>query len=176
MDTPVSILPRKRAAAPQSATGPQADRPRLPGSGFQVALIAFAVFIVAALVHAQTLSFKFLTSWDDPSYINANPWIRGLTLENIRFAFTTPYFANYLPLHLVSYMVDYQFWGLNPVGYRLQSLFLVAINASLAFFLARRLFGSFRMIHVPQQFQTTPYVLARTCDAAEPKNLSHLGI
>lgn len=142
MATPISIVPRKREEKPKPVATPKAEGPRLPGTRMQLAILAFAVFVVAALVHAQTLSFKFLTSWDDPSYINANPWIRGLTLENIRFAFTTPYFANYLPLHLVSYMVDYQFWGLNPFGYRLQSLFLVAINASLAFFLVRRLFGS----------------------------------
>ena len=142
MATPITVVPRKRPAAPKPTTGPQSDRPRLPGSRVQVALVALAIFAVAAIVHSQTLAFKFLTSWDDPSYIAGNPWIRGLTWENIRFAFTTPYFANYLPLHLVSYMVDYQFWGLNPFGYRLQSLILVALNASLGFFLGRRLFRS----------------------------------
>ena len=142
MATPISIVPRKRPAPAESGAIPEGDRPRRSGSRFQLALIAVLVFVVAAIVHAQTLSFKFLTTWDDPGYIATNPWIRGLTLENIRFAFTKPYFANYLPLHLVSYMVDYQFWGLNPFGYRLQSLFLVALNASLAFLLVRRLFKS----------------------------------
>jgi protein O-mannosyl-transferase len=142
MATPISIVPRQPRAAAQDPERSRLDRPRLPGTWIQLAILASAVFIVAALVHAQTLHFKFLTTWDDPSYIANNPWIRGLTLENIRFAFTTPYFANYLPLHLVSYMVDYQFWGLNPFGYRLQSLLLVALNASLAFLLVRRLFRS----------------------------------
>jgi hypothetical protein len=94
------------------------------------------------MVHAQTLRFPFLMTWDDPAYIVHNPWIRGLTLENLRFAFTKPYFSNYLPLHLVSYMVDYQLWGLNPFGFRLQSLLLAGLNAALAFVLTRRLFGS----------------------------------
>jgi hypothetical protein len=108
MATPISIVPRQKPAPAEPVATPHADRPRLPGTRIQLALLGFAVFVVAALVHAQTLSFQFLTTWDDPSYITHNPWIRGLTLENIRFAFTTPYFANYLPLHLVSYMVDYQ--------------------------------------------------------------------
>ena len=111
MATPITIVPRKRPAAPEAETTRPTEAPRGSGTGTKVALIAAAVFLVAAIVHAQTLSFKILTTWDDPSYITNNPWIRGLTLENIRFAFTTPYFANYLPLHLVSYMVDYQFWG-----------------------------------------------------------------
>jgi hypothetical protein len=142
MDTPISIVPRPPRAATQDPDRNRTDRPRLPGTWIQLAILASVVFVAAALVHAQTLRFKFLSTWDDPSYIANNPWIRGLTLENIRFAFTTPYFANYLPLHLVSYMVDYQFWGLNPFGYRLQSLLLVALNAALAFLLVRRLFRS----------------------------------
>ena len=142
MATPISIVPRRKRAAEDTRQPRPTGRPRLPGTWIQLAILASVVFIVAALVHAQTLSFKFLSTWDDPSYIANNPWIRGLTLENIRFAFTTPYFANYLPLHLVSYMVDYQFWGLNPFGYRLQSLLLVAMNATLAFFVVRRLFRS----------------------------------
>ena len=142
MAAPISIVPRQPRAAVQDPERTRTDRPRLPGTWIQLAILASSVFLVAALVHAQTLRFRFLTTWDDPSYIANNPWIRGLTLENIRFAFTTPYFANYLPLHLVSYMVDYQFWGLNPFGYRLQSLVLVALNAALAFLLVRRLFRS----------------------------------
>jgi hypothetical protein len=148
MATPISIVPRQKRAAEDNPQPQPTDRPRLPGTWIQLAILASAVFIVAAIVHAQTLSFKFLSTWDDPSYIANNPWIRGLTLENIRFAFTTPYFANYLPLHLVSYMVDYQFWGLNPFGYRLQSLLLVAMNASLAFLLVRRLFRSLPLAFV----------------------------
>ena len=100
------------------------------------------MFGVSFLVHAHTLGFDFLTSWDDPTYVVQNPWIRGLTRENLIHAFTQPYFANYLPLHLVSYMVDYTFWGLRPFGYHLQSVLLDAINAGLALLVVRRLFGS----------------------------------
>jgi hypothetical protein len=111
MATPISIVPRPKGAAEDTRQPQPSDRPRLPGSRIQLAILASAVFLVATLVHAQTLSFKFLSTWDDPSYIANNPWIRGLTLENIRFAFTTPYFANYLPSIWSPYMVDYQFWG-----------------------------------------------------------------
>ena len=97
---------------------------------------------VAYLTHASALRFEFLTSWDDPTYVVDNPWIRGLTAENLRFVFTQPYFMNYLPLHLVSYMVDYTFWGLNPFGFHFQSVLLHAINAALALWAVRKLFGS----------------------------------
>jgi len=104
-------------------------------------LLSFlAVVATSFLVHARTLGFGFLTSWDDPTYVVQNPWIRGLTRENLIHAFTKPYFANYLPLHLVSYMVDYTFWGLRPFGYHLQSVLLDAINAGLALLVVRKLF------------------------------------
>ena len=118
---------------------------RLPGTLLQLALASIAVFAVAYFVHQPSLRFGFLTSWDDPTYVTDNPWIRGLTPENIKFAFTTPYFSNYLPLHLVSYMVDYSLWGLNPFGFHLQSVVLAALNAVLAFFVVRRLFGGFAL-------------------------------
>ena len=118
---------------------------RLPGTWIQLALASAAVFAVAYIIHQPSLRFGFLTSWDDPTYVTDNPWIRGLTAENIKFAFTTPYFMNYLPLHLVSYMVDYSLWGLNPFGFHLQSVLLAALNAVLALFVVRRLFGSFAL-------------------------------
>jgi len=122
-----------------------ASSSRLPGTWIQLALASVAVFAVAYIIHQPSVRFGFLTSWDDPTYVTDNPWIRGLTAENIKFAFTTPYFANYLPLHLVSYMVDYSLWGLNPFGFHLQSVILAALNAVLAFFVVRRLIGSFAL-------------------------------
>ena len=50
---------------------------------------------------------------DDQQYVVNNPWIRGVTIENLRHVLTTPYFVNYSPLHLLSYMLDYALAGLN---------------------------------------------------------------
>ena len=130
---------RARRTAPVSTP---AARGTWRGSPVPLLLSILAVFAVSFLVHARTLGFDFLTSWDDPTYVVQNPWIRGLTRENLVHAFTQPYFANYLPLHLVSYMVDYTFWGLRPYGYHLQSVLLDAINAGLALLVVRRLSGS----------------------------------
>jgi hypothetical protein len=138
MTEPITIVPRRERAV----RGPAASRAVKPAVGLQSLLLAAALFGIAVLVHAQTLGFPFLMTWDDPAYIVHNPWIRGLTLENVRFAFTAPYFSNYLPLHLVSYMVDYSIWGLNPFGFRVQSLLLAGMNTVLAFAITRRLFGS----------------------------------
>jgi hypothetical protein len=148
MAPPTSRSARRERAKKDAKMGRPpgaASSSRLPGTWIQLALASVAVFAVAYIIHQPSLRFGFLTSWDDPTYVTDNPWIRGLTAENIKFAFTTPYFANYLPLHLVSYMVDYSLWGLNPFGFHLQSVILAALNAVLAFFVVRRLVGSFAL-------------------------------
>jgi tetratricopeptide (TPR) repeat protein len=108
--------------------------------------LAFAAVAAAALlVNLSTLGFEFLTSWDDLIYVVDNPWIRGFTRENLVHAFSEPYYANFLPLHLVSYMIDYSLWGLDPFGYHLQSVLLNALNAALALCVVWRLFGNFSL-------------------------------
>jgi len=106
------------------------------------ALMYAAVLAAALLVHLSTLHFGFLANWDDPDYVVNNPWIRGLTRENLTYAFTQPYNANFLPLHLVSYMIDYSLWGLEPFGYHLQSVLMNALNAALALWVVHRLLGN----------------------------------
>ena len=148
MAPPTSRSARRERAKKDAKAGRPAGAAslsRLQGTLIQLALASVAVFAVAYIIHQPSVRFGFLTSWDDPTYVTDNPWIRGLTAENLEFAFTTPYFANYLPLHLVSYMVDYSLWGLNPFGFHLQSVILAALNAVLAFYVVRRLIGSFAL-------------------------------
>ena len=109
-----------------------------------IQVLAFAAVLAAALlVNLSTLGFGFLPSWDDHIYVVDNPWIRGFTRENLVHAFSEPYYANFLPLHLVSYMIDYSIWGLKPFGYHLQSVLLNALNAALALWVVHRLLGNF---------------------------------
>ena len=140
--------PREKSRGRRPRTKPKGgDHPggRTGGSraSWRGALLAsLAVAALAYVTHASALRFEFLTSWDDPTYVVDNPWIRGLTAKNLAFAFSQPYFMNYLPLHLVSYMVDYSIWGLSPFGFHLQSVVLHVGNAVLALWVVRRLFGS----------------------------------
>ncbi len=132
-----AVRPPARARASESS-------PPEPGIPLAVRLLAYAAIAAAALlVHLPTIRHEFLLSWDDPDYVVNNPWIRSWSTENLIHVFTRPYFNNFLPLHLVSYMADYSLWGLKPLGYHLQSVLLDALNAALAFVVVRRLLGSF---------------------------------
>lgn len=96
---------------------------------------------VAFALYARTLFYPFL-NWDDPTYVMNNPWIRSWSWGNLTNIFTRPYAANFLPIHLLSYMLDYSIWGLDPFGYHMQSIILHSINTVLVLQVTRRLFRS----------------------------------
>src|SRR5262245_6602254 len=123
---------QRRRQLPKAPPGPEQPPVERAARALPLAAGLAVVFAAAVLVHAPTLGYGFLTSWDDLQYVLDNPWIRGWSFENLARVFTAPYYGNYLPLHLVSYMVDYGWAGLEPFGYHLQSVLLGGANAALA--------------------------------------------
>ena len=78
-------------------------------------VIAFSAILVVAVwaVYWQTLRFGYVY-FDDDRYVYDNRLIRaGLSAKSIAWAFTTFYFANWHPLTWLSYLADFQFFGLN---------------------------------------------------------------
>ncbi len=73
---------------------------------------------------------------DDRDYVTANPHIHeSLSWTTIKWAFTSTYAANWHPLTWFSHTLDYQLFGLNPVGHHLDSVLIHALNAALLFLL-----------------------------------------
>ncbi len=102
--------------------------------------LPYAVFAIAScLLYGRSIGFDFLVSWDDYQYVVCNELIRNVTLENLKRIFTTPVQANYAPVHILSYWIDYAVWGLNPAGYHLFNVVLHALNACLVYMLVRKL-------------------------------------
>lgn len=101
-------------------------------------LLLLAVFFV----YGRILGHEFITTWDDDAYLLDNPAIRGITLHNLRLAFSRFYVGNYAPVQIVSYMLDYTLWGLTPWGFHLVDMLLHAGNASMIYLLIVRLGGS----------------------------------
>lgn len=86
-------------------------------------------------IYQQSISFDFLTNWDDTFYISENPAIRGFTAYNIAEAFTNTYRGNYAPVQMLSYIMDHAAWGLNPAGFHLTNVVIHAANAALFYIL-----------------------------------------
>jgi tetratricopeptide (TPR) repeat protein len=161
---------RRRKAHPRLKAQPRAKaRPAEPAPRAWPTAAALAVFAAAVLIHAPTLGYGFLPSWDDQQYVLENPWIRGWSFENVGRIFAEPYYGNYLPLHLVSYMVDYGLFRLEPFGYHLQSVLLGGVNAVLALLVTRKLFGDAKLAIVaallfavhPSHVEAVAWVSAR---------------
>ena len=118
-----------------------ASMPIIPGM-WQTNAITFLLLVMATLVlYVGDLRLGFFAV-DDPQYVVENPWIRGVTFENLRHILTTPYFANYSPLHLLSYILDYIFGGLNPFAFHLSSNLWGGLVAGFVFLLALALTGN----------------------------------
>lgn len=94
-------------------------------------LLFGCVFAVTFICFMPTLFNELLLTWDDNIGIINNEQIRQLSIETIRWAFTTFYFRDWLPLVWISFAIEYALWGLNPVGYHLTNNIIHACNAGL---------------------------------------------
>jgi len=101
------------------------------------------LFLLAAsfAIFWPALGHNFLVNWDDNQYVVGNPFVHGLTLENIKGAFTSNFVGNYAPIQMISYMFDYEIWGLRPSGFILINILLHTANGILFYLLLRRLSG-----------------------------------
>ena len=104
-------------------------------------LVALLLVLVTTAVYAQVGSFDW-TNLEDRLNITRNPFVQGpVTLEKIVWAFTDgTWVTNYwVPLLWLSFLFDYQMWGLNPGGYHLTNLLLHIANTLLLFSALRKM-------------------------------------
>jgi len=118
-----------------------ASTPIIPVTWQANAITFLLLTVVTVALYVGDLRLGFFAV-DDPQYVVENPWIRGITFENLRHILTTPYFANYSPLHLLSYNLDYVFAGLNAFAFHLSSNLWGGLVAGFVFLLALALTGS----------------------------------
>ena len=86
-------------------------------------------------IYAQVQDHEF-TNYDDDEYITESSLVQsGLTTESVIQVFTTMHFGGWQPITSLSYLLDYELYGLNPTGYFLANLFF-HIAGSLFLFLA----------------------------------------
>jgi len=106
-------------------------------------LLITSLLLLGSLVgYWRVAGNQFIQSFDDAEYITQNAQIQnGLTVDGIKWAFTSGYAANWHPVTWISHMLDIQFFGLNPAGHHLMSLLLHLANTVILFFLLNRMTG-----------------------------------
>ena len=113
-----------------------AERP-----GVTIALAAVFLLLVAAIFQ-PLLGFGFL-GLDDPRYVTSNAHVRsGLSLDGLRWAFTTTDLGFYAPMTCLSHMADASLFGLQPWGHHLTSIVLHAAAAIFLFLSLSRMTGA----------------------------------
>ena len=131
------------------------------------------IIILGAAVYANSLSGKFV--WDDHLLIGDNVYIESWA--NLPKIFTSGITAGarviensfYRPLQIVTYLINYSLWGLNPGGYHLTNIILHIIVAICIYQFVNLLFsdsalalltGIFFVVH-PVHTEAVTYISGR---------------
>ncbi|HYA42302.1 MAG TPA: glycosyltransferase family 39 protein [Syntrophobacteraceae bacterium] len=105
----------------------------------QIPVIYFLLAAVTFTAFLQLSQCEFIT-YDDPAYVTENIHIRHvITMDAIRWAFTSDYACNWHPLTWVSHMLDIQLFGLNPHWHHLTNLLFHIANTLLLFYVFHRM-------------------------------------
>jgi len=101
-----------------------------------VSLAAVTLAAFWPVRHQQFVNF------DDDIYVTENPHVvNGLTLDGVRWAFTTTRGTHWWPLTWLSHMLDCQLFGLNAGAHKLVSVAVHIASALLLFLVLQRMTG-----------------------------------
>jgi tetratricopeptide (TPR) repeat protein len=108
-------------------------------------IIIYVVLTILILaVFWQVTQFDFDCINGTANYLFGNHHVQsGITLDGIRWAFSTSYADFWHPLTWISLMLDYELFGLNAGGYHLTNVILHILNTLLLFWLFNRMTGAF---------------------------------
>ncbi|PCJ87506.1 MAG: hypothetical protein COA57_04850 [Flavobacteriales bacterium] len=113
-----------------------------------------------------------LTNWDDKTYLLENEHLYHFTWEKVKFFFTNVYFANYHPLTMLTYLVEFHYYQLNPWIYHFDNLLLHLLNTLLVFVFIQKLAGKINVaVIVSLLFAIHPMHVESVAWAAERKDV-----
>jgi len=138
------------------------------------AKIVICIFLIVATfcIYSQVQDHEFI-NFDDDLYLIENSLVQaGLTNENIIRVFTTTHAGGWIPITSISYMLDYQLYGLNPKGFLLTNLFFHIANSLLLFLILFRMTGAiWQSAFVAVVFALHPLNVESVAWVAERKNV-----
>jgi len=136
--------------------------------------VAICIFLMVATfcVYSQVQDHEFI-NYDDGVFVTKSSLVQaGLTNESIIRVFTTTHHSGWLPITSISYMLDYQLYGLNPTGFLLTNLFFHIANSLLLFLILFRMTGAiWQSAFVAVVFALHPLNVESVAWVAERKNV-----
>jgi tetratricopeptide (TPR) repeat protein len=136
------------------------------------ALACLVLAILTLTVFWQVNRFDFV-NLDDKMYIHENSHVlSGLTIDGIKWAFTSVYASNWHPLTWLSHMLDVDLFGLNAGRMHLVNVFLHLAGALLLFLILDRMTGAlWRSAFVAALFALHPLHVESVAWIAERKDV-----
>uniref|UniRef100_A0A7V3N685 Tetratricopeptide repeat protein n=1 Tax=candidate division CPR3 bacterium TaxID=2268181 RepID=A0A7V3N685_UNCC3 len=95
-------------------------------------VVFFPLILLSGGLYLNSLNNTF-TNWDDIGLILNNQRIRILDWQNIKEIFALKKASTYQPIRMLSYAVDYYFWKLNPMGYRITNIIFYMLTCIMVF-------------------------------------------
>jgi len=136
--------------------------------------VAICIFLMVATfcIYSQIQDHEFI-NFDDDKYVTESSIVQaGLTNESIIRVFTTTHADGWAPITSISYMLDYQLYGLNPTGFLLTNLFFHIANSLLLFLILFRMTGAiWQSAFVAVVFALHPLNVESVAWVAERKNV-----
>ncbi|MBZ5686148.1 MAG: tetratricopeptide repeat protein [Acidobacteriia bacterium] len=136
-------------------------------------LLGALLLLIPLLLYRPVLQHGFLSLWDDDAYVIDNPHVRtGLTLANMRWAFTSFEQSNWHPVTWLSHTLDCQLFGLHPAPQHGVNVLLHAANVLLLFWILQKATGAmWRSLFVALLFAIHPLNVETVAWIAQRKSL-----
>jgi len=142
--------------------------PKRQSAGWLAGVLA----LVAVLPYFGVWQFDYVT-FDDPRYVYENhDVLAGLTIESVRWAFTTGHASNWHPLTWISHLLDVSWFGANAGPHHAVNVAFHAANTLLLFlFLLRATGHTGRAAWVAALFAAHPLHVESVAWISERKDL-----
>ncbi len=99
-----------------------------------------AVLVITAIIYSRCL-FNGFVGLDDDRYIRQDELIKNFSIDGIKTIFTSIYCNFYHPFTLLTFLIEYTFFKLNPLPYHLFNIILHLLNTWLVYKLVHELSG-----------------------------------
>ncbi len=139
---------------------------------YRLILISIVPALLAVAVFWPVVGYEFVR-YDDDRYVLDNPHVKeGLTGESVTWAFARPHYHMWHPVTTLSFLLDYELFGLNPAGYHLVNLLFHLANTLLLFWVLFRMTGAvWPSVFVAAVFAVHPLQVESIAWVAERKNV-----
>jgi protein O-mannosyl-transferase len=134
------------------------------------AIYPIFLIVIVLIVMFPALQNEFI-NWDDEVYITKNEVIKQVPFSNLAEIFTHKINNFSVPLTLLSFQIEYYFFGLNPFPYHFNNLLLHLANVILMYFFVKALVLSVRTQTTATKTETTAAFFVALLFGIHPMNV-----